>query len=130
MKIRTKAGILFDSIAAEPHQASVAINLVTQDINLVRSDEEGFTGNITGESTWESLQLLLPWDVWLPHATIQQKREVYYARKDEEQQEPRPSRTTATSYGFLTGANTLWEQSLDAEALDGSECSNSRTYYL
>ena len=39
-------------------------------------------GNNAGKSTRESTQLHLPWDVWLPHATIKQERKVYYVLKE------------------------------------------------
>ena len=51
-------------------------------MNCARFDEEAHMGNNAGESTQESTQLHLPWDVWLLHAIIQQEREVYYVRKE------------------------------------------------
>ena len=58
----------FDPTATEASQASVVNCPVTQDIDLVRFDEEAFTDDIAGGSTWEYLQLLRPWDVGIPHA--------------------------------------------------------------
>ena len=59
-----KLEILIDLIAADACQASVVICTVTQDVDLGRLKGAAFTDDIAGESTWEPLQLLLPWDVW------------------------------------------------------------------
>ena len=64
VKRRMKLEILFDLIAADVCQASVVICTVTQDVDLGRFDGAAFTDDIAGESTGETLQLLLPWDVW------------------------------------------------------------------
>ena len=66
----------FDPTATEASQASVVNCPVTQDIDLVRFDEEAFTDDIAGGSTWEYLQLLRPWDVGIPHAFRGQKGQV------------------------------------------------------
>ena len=64
VKRRMKLESLFDLIAADACQATVVICTVTQDVNLGRFEGATFTDNVAVESTWEPLQLLLPWDVW------------------------------------------------------------------
>ena len=81
---RTKEEILFDSNTAGMRQASAANGTVTQDVDPARLDEKASTDKIAGGSTWECLQLRLPWDVWIGHASNMQKGEVYTAQKDRE----------------------------------------------
>ena len=63
------------------HHASVVFDAVTQDLNYVRFEEEAPTDNIAVKSTWEFFQLLLSWDVWIPHTAILSKTEIYFARE-------------------------------------------------
>ena len=60
VKRRMKLEILFDLIAADACQASVVICTVTQDVDLGRFNGAASTDNIAGESTRETLHLLLP----------------------------------------------------------------------
>ena len=61
---------LFDSFTIDAHHALVVFDTVTQDLGNVCFKEEASTDDIAAESTWEFFQLLLPWDVWIPHAVI------------------------------------------------------------
>ena len=79
VKRKMKLKILFDLIAADACQASVVICTVTQDVDLGRFDGAAFTDDIAGKSTWETLQLLLPWDVWeICQFQINQHRKEYF----------------------------------------------------
>ena len=71
-----------------PFDLSVVISTVMQDFDYVRFEEEASTNNIAVKSTWEFCQLHLLWDVWLPDGT---KRDVYFARKDNDKREGVPS---------------------------------------
>ena len=82
---------LFDSCTTDVYHAPVVFDAVTQDLVYVRFEEETSTDNIAVESTWEFFQLLLPWDVWIPHAAILSKREIYFARKDGGKRDGMPS---------------------------------------
>ena len=73
---------LFDSFTMDAHHASVVFGTVTQDFDYTRFEEEASTDDIVNESIWELFRLLFPLDVWLPHATIQSKRNLYFAQKD------------------------------------------------
>ena len=81
---RTKKDILFDSNTAVRCQASAGNGTVTQDFDLACLEGKALTDEIAGELTWESLQLRLPWDVWIGHALNKQKGEVYMTQKDRE----------------------------------------------
>ena len=80
-KGRMKLEFLFDSLATELRQASVANRTVTQDTVFVRFVGAAHIDRIAGESTGEPLQLRLPWDVWIAHATNQRKGRVYKTRE-------------------------------------------------
>ena len=82
VETQMEEAILFVQLAAGPHQTLTVAQSVTQVMNCARFGEEAHMENNANESTRESTQLHLPWDVWLPHVTIQQKREVYYVRKE------------------------------------------------
>ena len=78
---------LFDSGTTYVHHALVVFDAVTQDLDYVRFEEEASTDDIADESTWEFFQLLLPWDVWIPHAATLSKREIHFAREDSGERE-------------------------------------------
>ena len=59
----------------------VANRTVTQDTVFVRFVGAAHTDRIAVESTGEPLQLRLPWDVWIAHATNQRKGRVYKTRE-------------------------------------------------
>ena len=80
-KGRMKLEFLFDSLATELRRASVANCTVTQDTVFVRFVGAAHIDRIAGESTGEPLQLRLPWDVWIAHATNQRKGRVYKTRE-------------------------------------------------
>ena len=80
-KGRMKLEFLFDSLATELRRASVANRTVTQDTVFVRFVGAAHTDRIAVESTGEPLQLRLPWDVWIAHATNQRKGRVYKTRE-------------------------------------------------
>ena len=86
VKTQMEEVVLFDLLAAGSHQTLAAVYSVTQVMDPVRFDEEAPMGNNANESTRESNQLHLPWDVWLPHVTTQQKREVYYVQMENTEQ--------------------------------------------
>ena len=83
--------ILFDSRAAELRQALAATCTVTQDIVFGRFDEEASTDDTAGESTWESLRLLLPWDVWIAHARRSDKKGTVEVEGYRDREGPRPA---------------------------------------
>ena len=78
--------ILFDQLAAGSHQTLAATQSVTQVMDRARFGEDAHMGNNAEESTRESTQLHLPWDVWLPHAIMKPKIENYYAQEEEEEE--------------------------------------------
>ena len=65
-------------------QASAGNGTVTQDFDLACLEGKAPMDEIASESTCESLQLRLPWDVWIGHASNTQKGEVYTTQKDRE----------------------------------------------
>ena len=83
--------ILFDSHATELHQALVATCTVTQDIVFGRFDEAASTDDTAGESTWEPLRLLLPWDVWIAHARSPVKKGTVEVEGYRDKKGPRPA---------------------------------------
>ena len=103
--------IPFDPTATEARQASVANSPVTQDIDLVRLDEEAFTEDIAGGSTREYLQLLRPWDVWITQASSRRKGQVYMAREGDYNVQDSRGCTGCTSMAVQgTYGEMAWER--------------------